>query len=165
MLAAGLVYASLIVFPPPSESRRLRWMITDAREDARRALQGPTSNAIEEDAFRDADRIGQIGASSEQLGTAPAALEEALLLAETASAAQAAHIALAGSQVCGAAARSALTALNGADLRDVAKRALSGVPRDTQTVRADHAAAAALLWMAALADRRPFANAEREAQT
>jgi uncharacterized membrane protein YccC len=165
MLAAGLVYASLIVFPPPSESRRLRWMITDAREDARRALQGPTTVAIEADAFRDADRIGQIGAASEQLGTATAGLEEALLLAETASAARAAHIAVARSQVCGAAARSALAALNGADLRDEAKRALSGVPRDSRTICIDHASAAALFWMAALADRRPFANAEREMQT
>jgi uncharacterized membrane protein YccC len=165
MLAAGLVSASLIVFPPPSESRRLRWMITDAREDARRALQGPTPIAIEEDAFRDADRIGQIGASSEQLGTAPATLEEALLLAETASAARAAHIALAGSQICGADARTALAALDAASLRDAAKRSLSGLNRDAGAIRADRVAATALFWMAALADRRPFENAERETQT
>lgn len=165
MLAAGLVWVSLIVFPPPSEPRRLRWMITDARNDARRALQGPTSVAIEEDAFRDADRIGQIGAASEQIGTVTAALEGALLLAETANAARAAYVALAESKVCGAAARSALAALNGADLRDEAKRALSGVLRDSRTISVDHGSAAALLWMAALADRRPFENAERETQT
>jgi uncharacterized membrane protein YccC len=165
MLAAGLVYTSLIVFPPPSESRRLRWMITDARKNARRALQSPTSVAIEEDSFRDADRIGQIGAASEQLGTETAALEEALLLAETANAARAAHIAVARSQVCGAAARSAIAALNGADLRDQANRALSGIARNSRTICVDQVSAAALLRMAALADRRPFANAETEIQT
>jgi uncharacterized membrane protein YccC len=164
MLAAGLVYASLILFPPPSESRRLRWMIADAREDGWRALQDPTSIAIEEEAFRDADRIGQIDASAEQVGPAAAALEEALLLAETASAARAVHIALAGSQACGAEARTALAALDAASLRDAAKRSLSGLNRDARAIRADRVAATALFWMAALADRRPFANAEKEMQ-
>jgi uncharacterized membrane protein YccC len=162
-LSAVAIYVSLILVPPPSEARRLRWIMADAREDARRALQAATSIAIDEAAFHDADRIGQIGAlSGPQAGSSDAALRQALLLAETGRAARAAHTALAGTHVFGAAARTALATLDASSLRHAARLAHVGPDRDAGTIRTDRDAAAALFWVAALAEAHPFADIEQE---
>jgi uncharacterized membrane protein YccC len=162
-LSAVAIYVSLILVPPPSEARRLRWIMSDAREDARRALQAATSIAIDEAAFHDADRIGQIGAlSGPQAGSSDAALRQALLLAETGRAARAAHTALAGTHVFGAAARTALATLDASSLRHAARLAHVGPDRDAGTIRTDRDAAAALFWVAALAEAHPFADIEQE---
>jgi len=148
------IYVSLILVPPPSAARRLRWTMADARDDARRALQAATSIAVDEAAFHDAERIGQIGAlSGPQTGSSDAALRQALLLAETGSAARAAHAALAGSHVFGAAVRTAIATLDASSLRDAARLAHVGPDRD---------AAAALFWVAALAEAHPFTEIEQE---
>jgi uncharacterized membrane protein YccC len=163
VLSAVAIYLSLILVPPPSEARRLRWMMADARKDARRALQAATSIAIDEAAFHDADRIGQIGAlCGPQAGSSDAALRQALLLAETGSAARAAHTALAGSHVFGAAARTAIATLDVSSLRDAARLAHVGTHRDAGTIRTDRDAAAALSWLVALAVAHRFADTEQE---
>ena len=107
-------------------------------------MQAASSIALDEAAFHDAERIGQIGAlSGPQTGSSDAALRQALLLAETGSAARAAHAALAGSPVFGAAVRTAIATLDASSLRDAARLAHVGP---------DRAAAAALFWVAALAE-------------
>jgi uncharacterized membrane protein YccC len=162
-LSAVAIYVSLILVPPPSDARRLRWIMADARDDARRALQAATSIAIDEAAFHDADRIGQIGElSGPQAGSSDAVLRQALLLAETGRAARAAHTALAGSQVFGAAARTALATLDASSLRDAARLVHVGPDRDAGTIGTDRDAAGALFWVAALAEAHPFADIKQE---
>ena len=163
ILSAVAIYVSLILVPPPSGARRLRWIMDDAREDARRALQAATSIAIDEAAFYDADRMGQIGAlSGPHAGSSDAALRQALLLAETGRAARTAHTALAGSHIFGAAAQTALATLDVPSLRNAARLAHVGPDRDAGTIRSDRYAAAALFWVAALAEAHPFADIEQE---
>jgi uncharacterized membrane protein YccC len=164
IVAGAVVYFSLIVFPPPSEQRRLRWMLEDAREDAWRTLQNPTSIPIEEAIFRDADRIGQIAVSVPQAEGASGALERALLLTETAAAARATHAALADAETDDLAASSALATFDGAGLRQAAQRAKLTSHRDVSSAGTAGAKAASLLWAAALADLGPFESELKEAQ-
>jgi uncharacterized membrane protein YccC len=161
IISAALTYFSLIVFPPPSDARRLRWIMADVREDARRALQASTSIASEEAAFRDADRISQIGAfSGGRVGPVATMLEEAFLLAAISRAASAAHIIIARLPTFGAAARTALATLDASGLRDAARLALIGADHEAGTFRANRDASAALFWVAGLAETRAFKDIE-----
>jgi uncharacterized membrane protein YccC len=157
IISAALTYLSLIVFPPLSDARRLRWIMADVREDARRALQASTSIASEERAFRDADRISQIGAlCGDRVGRGATLLEEAFLLAAISRAASAAHIVLARLPAFGAAARTGLATLDASGLRDAARLALIGAGHEPGTFRANRDASAALFWVAALAETHAF---------
>ena len=157
IISAALTYFSLIMFPPLSDARRLRWIMADVRQDARRALQASTSIASEAAAFRDADRISQIGAlSGGRVRPVATMLEEAFLLAAISRAASAAHVVLVGSPSFGAAARTALATLDASGLRDAARLAAIGADHEAGTLRANRDASAALFWVAALAETHAF---------
>lgn len=155
VVSAALTYLCLIVFPPPSDTRRLRWIVADAREDTRRALQASTLIVSEEAAFRDADRIGQIGAlCGGSAGSVVTQLKEAFLLAAISRAALAAYVVIAKLPTFGAAVCTTLATLDASGLRDAASLALIGVDQAAGTSRASRDASAALMWLAMLIDIR-----------
>jgi hypothetical protein len=164
VVSAALVYVSLTVFPPLSERRRLRWMMADARKDACRALRGSTSIAMDEAAFREADRIGQISTSAAN-GPSSVVLRRALLFAEISNAARTAYSAVGSSRNVGPGARAAIAAFDAPGLRAAATLACAQPDHDADANRANRDAAAALLWLAALAEKTQFfATIEMEIQ-
>lgn len=156
--AMSVLLATQYLIPPVSNSQRRRWLLASAWHDLQRLLDRPDRRyAPEEEAFRDAVRVGQIASAGPNEAEYRTSVEHALAYFDQAAAIR-----------CGAARLARLTDSSVGALVVNARAALAA--RDPQLMRAaadslrahaetDHAAAAraALVVASAIVEQAPVA--------
>jgi uncharacterized membrane protein YccC len=161
VLSAIALFILLSTVLPTSDARKRAWILRSLRNDFRRALHEQRlpgdPDAL---AFRDADRLGQLGALRSPIPEDDAAeLREGLYWARLTSAAWQVRLALGHPQVPPSArhdGRAALAAEDPQALRLIADHLLAHEAETTdRDRRPQRSAAAALAWMATLIERSP----------
>lgn len=161
VLAVVFLFIVLATVLPTADARKRAWILRSLRTDFRYALRGSRLRCDPDAlAFRDADRLGQLGALAPELPEDHAAdLHNGLHWAALASAAWHVRLALADPQIPSSAEREGRAALATEDpdvLRQAADDLLLTQEETTaRDRRARRWAAATLVWMATLVERSP----------